>query len=198
MPRKTPITTTPQSKAAKALPQRRSAAAARRQRERRHRARRFQKQGERRLAKLLAYEQQRAAGVPGVKLRREMRLKDGTLWAWKKKFKAGGPAALITRAPSGRPTPRRQAYELARQPKTVSRVQRLAVLKGSAAAGWRAFAQDPLCPAELRSLIQPGCAIPPALVEALELHRRVVTVRVAIYRAGSYSYRREIGKERAA
>ena len=88
--------------------------------------------------------------------------------------------------------------QLGLDPMIVRRVQRLAVLKGSTVAAWKSFAQqDPTCPPALRSVIL-GKEVPQVLRAATGIERRVVFVRVAIFKAGSFSHRHDLKSRRRA
>ena len=118
-----------------------------------------------------------------------------TLWRWTRRLELHGPDALIPKAKGPPPAP---ALLLGLLPENILRAQELAVLKGSASAGWRAFALGDDCPPALRSVL--GRKIPHRLRHALGLTRRVVIVRLAVLRAGQFTRRTELGraKRRAA
>ena len=160
-------------------------------------AARRQREGARRLEKLSQfYLAQQMHGLSRRGAARFIRVSHLSLWKWERKILSGGFANLVSRR-KGPPLSR--AVQFGLQPAIISRVQWLAVLKGSSPAGWRAFANDPSCPAELRSAIQPGCAIPEALRSAVRVERRVVTVRVAVLRSGSFTCQHQLkGRRRAA
>ena len=112
-----------------------------------------------------------------------------TLWRWTRRLELHGPDALIPKAKGPPPAP---ALLLGLLPENILRAQELAVRKGSASAGWRAFAQGDDCPPALRSVL--GREIPHRLRHALGLTRRVVIVRLAVLRAGQFTRRTELGR----
>ena len=170
MPRHSPrLPTSPRSKVAAAVISQPpgGAAAARRHRE-----------AFRRLEKLTwFYVAQQEHGLSRRGAARFIRVPHISLWKYERRIRNGGFAGLVSKRKG--PVLSR-AVQLGLQPEILSRVQSLAVLRGSVAAAWRAFAHDPLCPAELRAKIQPGCEIPEALRRAVGFQRRVVTVRVRV------------------
>lgn len=187
MPRHSPrLPTSPRSKVAAAvIPQPPGGAAA----ARRHR------EAFRRLEKLTwFYIAQQEHGLSRRSAARFIRVPYISLWKYERRIRNGGFAGLVSKRKG--PVLSR-AVQLGLQPEILSRVQRLAVVRGSSVAGWRALANDPSCPAELRSAIQPGCAIPEPLRAAVRVERRVVTVRVAVFRSGPFRHRHEL-KRRAA
>lgn len=126
---------------------------------------------------------------------RESRTSRVSLWRWSGRYAAGGVAAIT---PKGKGPKPRTAVTLALQPQILSRVQRFAVLRGSAAAGWRALVADGTCPVELRSLLAPGVEIPRALISAVGFTRRCARVRVSIRRAGIYTHTVQFNRSHAA
>lgn len=155
-----------------------------------------QREGTRRLERVKRFRDLQSQGIPAGQAARAARLSRTSAWRWSRNFEEGGPGALIPRPKGPKPS---RAVQLGLQPQILSRVQRLAVTHGTSPAGWRAFANDPSCPAELRSAIQPGCAIPEALRSAVRVERRVVLVRVAVLRSGSFTYQHQLkGRRRAA
>ena len=162
-------------------------------------AARQQREGRRRLERLTRfYALQHLHGLSRIAAMRAMRMSTRTIWSWEKRLRAAnGFAGLISRRKGPAHSP---AVQIGLRPEILQRAQRLAVLKGSVAAGWRALAMDASCPAELRSALAPGRHIPDALQAAISLSRRTITVRFAVLRAGQFAHRHELrdGKRRTA
>lgn len=166
------------------LPQSGGGSAARRQRE-----------GERRLEKLCQfYFAQHHHGLSRRAAARFIRVSHLSLWKWEKRIRNGGMAALVSRPKGAKLSP---GIQLGLDPQIIRRVQRLSVLKGSVAAGWRSFACDALCPTALREVLKRD--IPDVLRCAIGLRTRKVTVRVAwsIRTAGAFTHRHQLGRKPA-
>ena len=117
-----------------------------------------------------------------------------SLWKYEARILNGGFVGLVSRRKGPRLSPGIQA---GLQPHIIRRVQRLSVVKGSVAGGWRAFASDALCPPALRDVLKRD--IPDVLREAIGLRTRKMTVRVRVIvrQAGSFVHRVEL-RRRAA
>ena len=156
-------------------------------------AARRQREGARRLEKLSQfYLAQQMHGLSRRGAARFIRVSHLNLWRWEKKIRNGGLAGLVTRRKGPPCSP---AVQLALHPQVIRRVQRLSVVKGSVAAGWRAFVTDSICPRAVRKLI--AREIPDALREAVGFTQRTVLVRVtfSVRKAGAFTHRHQLGRK---
>ena len=158
---------------------------------RRRRRRRAPETGRHRAEVLQRHRELLLAGSNRTHAARELGYGRTTLWRWTRRLELHGPDALIPKAKGPPPAP---ALLLGLLPENILRAQALAVRKGSASAGWRAFALGDDCPPALRSVLAPDRKIPVRLRHALGLTRRVVIVRLAVLRAGQFTRRTELGR----
>ena len=157
---------------------------------------RRERQGQRRLDKLmqvhlLVHEH----GLSYSAACRRVGISWVSRFRWERRLRQGnGMDGLVSRPKGPQASP---GIQLGLDPQIVRRVQRLAVLKGSTVAAWKTFTQEPTCPPALRSAIL-GREVPEALRSAIGIKRKVMTVRVAIFKAGNFSHRHELKSRRRA
>ena len=127
-----------------------------------------------RFSLLQRYRSARQRGVTAEKAARDCGVCVATVWRYQQAFAKGGLAALSPRCIPGRPS---VAEAAGLTPELIVQVQGLALVLGSAARGWKAFAELPDCPPKLARKLHGLKSIPPSLRELAAVRQRTMRVR---------------------